>query len=120
MKVIHLNSNENSEQETLESVQTQFYFRWIVRLGLLLIVTLGFWYLILLNSLATSAFALESLKSERISIQQELEKWEIELAIPTSLYALESSEQVQQMEEIADKTFLEVKDEQMAFVETES
>lgn len=110
-KTTHINNTPNS---------TAIYFSWILRTGVLVIGGLGFWYLILLNSLATSAFALEGLKSERMQIQRELEQWEIALAIPTSLYALESSEQVQAMEDVTQKTYIEVRSGEVAYNESAS
>lgn len=93
-------------------------FGWILRAGLLLVVILGFWYLMLLNSLATRGFVLEELKNDRQQIQKELEKWDIALTIPTSLYALESSEQVQEMTVVEDPVFVEVRDGKLAMAES--
>jgi len=72
-------------------------FTWILRGSIFVALLLGFFYLLSLNKLATKGFALEELKTERMAIQQEVEKWDIEVTIPTSLYALQSSEQVQEM-----------------------
>ncbi len=116
MQVVHHDPHENIANESEDIVQTRNYFSWIIRTGIFLIFGLGFWYLILLNALATSAFALEELKSERIAIQKELERWEINLAIPTSLYALESTEQVQEMELVTDRSFIEVRGNEMAYL----
>ncbi len=116
MNVTHHTPHETQSPENTAVAETKNYFVWILRGGIFLIASLGFWYLILLNSLATSAFALEELKSERITIQKELERWEIELAIPTSLYALESTEQVQEMEIVEEKSFIEVRENQLAYL----
>ncbi len=116
MKVVHLDPHETIKNDSAAIAQTKNYFSWIIRTGIMLTVSLGFWYLILLNSLATSTFALEELKSERILIQKDLEKWEIELAIPTSLYALESNEQVQEMDDVTNKTFIEVSGDELAYL----
>ncbi|MCF7831163.1 hypothetical protein K9M41_04195 [Candidatus Gracilibacteria bacterium] len=70
----------------------------------------------LLNSLATQGFALEELKTERISIQQETEGWDIALAIPMSLYALQSSEQVQEMEKVDKRNYLYVREGEVAML----
>lgn len=118
MQVTQISPYEKTSDMQNISDQTAVYFSWIIRTGIFVISGLGFWYLILLNSLATSAFALEGLKSERIQIQRELEQWEIELAIPTSLYALESSEQVQSMEDITKKIYIEVNSGEVAFIES--
>ena len=66
------------------------------------------------SSLATRGFELETLKSERQTITQELEKAEIAATIPTSLYALRSSEVVQEMEKIKGQKFLRVMEGQVA------
>ncbi len=116
MNVVHHTPHESTNPEAVATVQTRNYFMWILNAGIALIIGLGFWYLILLNSLATSAFMLEELKSERIAIQKQIEYWDIELAIPTSLYALESTEQVQGMEEIEQKSFIEIKESQLAYL----
>lgn len=76
----------------------------LIGLGVLLL--LGFSYLMMMNSLATKGFALEGFKSERIALQKQLETVDIGLAIPTSLYALESSELVQQLPPVGQKLFL--------------
>jgi hypothetical protein len=68
----------------------------------------------LTSSLATRGFELEALKNERLSITQELEKVEISATIPTSLYALRSSEIVQEMPNIRKQKFLKVMEGQVA------
>ncbi|MBT3348969.1 hypothetical protein HN954_02160 [bacterium] len=90
-------------------------FAWILRAGFALIVMLGFWYLLLLNSVATRGFVLQEIKNERQDIRKEVEKWDIALTIPTSLYALGSAEQVQEMVAASDPIFLEVRAGQVAF-----
>lgn len=99
------------QQEALKIHRT---FRWIMISGITLSLGLGFVYLILLNSLATKGFALESLKLERSNIQKELEQWDIAVAIPSSLYALKSSEQVQEMETIEKRDFVFVREGKVA------
>lgn len=83
-------------------------FRFILQSGIILIALLGFWYLILLNSIATRGFDLQGLKSEGIVLQQELEQADIRLAIPSSLYALGASEQVQEMASVDRRYFIDV------------
>ncbi len=85
-------------------------FRFVVQSGIVLVAILGFWYLILLNSIATRGFDLQELKSDRMALQQELERADIRLAIPSSLYALGASEQVQEMEEVKHLTFIDVRE----------
>ncbi|MCF7917946.1 hypothetical protein K9L27_03025 [Candidatus Gracilibacteria bacterium] len=87
-----------------------------MRITIVVAVALGFVYVLFLNSLATQGFALEEMKAERIAIQREIEKWDISLAIPISLYALQSSEQVQQMQDVTEKKYLAVEEGQVAMV----
>lgn len=91
-------------------------FRFIIQAGLVLIVLLGFVYLLLLNSIATRGFDLEGLKSDRIALQQDLEQADIRLAIPSSLYALGASEQVQEMDTINRRQFIDVRESELAMV----
>jgi hypothetical protein len=106
-----------TEKKVVSSETTSNYFAWILKFGILIATILGFIYLILLNKLATQGFALESLKNERLRIQQDVESIEIAIAIPSSLYALSSNEQTQEMTNIKKVTFLEVEKGEMAFVE---
>ena len=94
--------------EAAERRLVKKHFFWVLRIGVLGLIALGFWYLLLLNSLATKGFELSELKTERVRIQKELEEWDIALTIPTSLYALGSSEQVQEMVDVDKKIFVEV------------
>lgn len=96
---------------------TEEIFGWIMRIGIIVSILLGFAYLIMLNSLATMGFDLESLKQDGLVLQKEAEAWDIELAIPSSLYALESLEQVQQMSGIEKKYYLEVYEGEVAMLE---
>jgi hypothetical protein len=113
MNVTNFSAHENSE--TVLSRLTQNYFVWILRGGIGLGVILGFVYLLLLNSLSIQGFALEEIKAERLEIQKITEATDIELAIPTSLYALQSSEQVQEMDLAEQKVFLKTTSEELAF-----
>lgn len=99
------------KQRSIEKSSTKGLFRKILNGGILLNVILGFTYLLMLNSLATRGFDLETLKTEKLKIQKQIEDIEIALAIPTSLYALESNEQLQEMADVESKTFLEVMDD---------
>ncbi len=94
------------QKRSLESASTNGVFRKILIGGVLMNVLLGFMYLMMLNSLATRGFDLENLKSEKMRIQKQVEAVDIALAIPTSLYALESNEQVQNMADVGRKIFL--------------
>jgi hypothetical protein len=89
-------------------------FNFVLRIGLFVIIVLGVFYIMLTSSLATRGFELEALKNERLSITQELEKVEISATIPTSLYALRSSEIVQEMPNIRKQKFLKVMEGQVA------
>jgi magnesium-transporting ATPase (P-type) len=114
MNVIHhCTSEQKNNAPTIAS--TRNYFDWILRLGILGAIILIFFYVMILNSLATRGFTLEEIKAERITIQKEREKWDIALAIPTSLYALHSSEQVQRMSDIEDKTYIRIQSGEVAF-----
>lgn len=103
-------------QSAEQALRTARSFGMIIKLGFVLAAILGFWYLTLLNSIATRGFVLSELKNERQLLQRELELVDIRLTIPTSLYALGSSEQVQEMAVIEDKEFLRVRDDQVAMV----
>lgn len=83
-------------------------FRFVLRVGVLCCGVLGMIYLVLLNNLATRGFALQELKNERLALQMETEQMDIQLAIPSSLYALGASEQVQEMEFIGKREFMDV------------
>jgi len=107
MNVTHFSASETLTPAE-NAARTSRIFGWILRVGALGAIMLGFGYLMLLNSLATRTFELGELKSRRVEIQKELQKWDIELAIPTSLYALGSSEQVQEMVDAKKKMFVEV------------
>jgi len=96
---------------------TRNYFAWIVRSAIVAIVGLGFFYLMCLNSLATRGFALEAIKSERLAVQKEMDEVEIATAIPSTLYALGSSEQVQAMEIVDSKIFLKIQKDGVAILE---
>lgn len=90
---------------------------WILRSGIMLNVALGFVYLLMLNGLATLGFDLESLKAEKLEIQKQHELMDIALAIPTSLYALESDESIQSMASVENKGYLRVFSGEVAVVD---
>ncbi len=104
-------TNKQTQKRSIEMAATSSGLRRIVQGGILLNVILGFTYLMMLNSLATQGFDLENLKTEKMQIQKQMEEIDIALAIPTSLYALESSEQVQNMARVRSRNFLEVVDD---------
>lgn len=116
MNVVHHSTTEVHDKAKSLAV-TAHSFAWVMRVSVLTAVILGFAYLMLLNSLATQGFALEELKAERLDIQKELEATEISLAIPISLYALQSSEQVQEMADIEDKRYVHVREGEVAMVQ---
>ena len=86
----------------------------LIRSGIIANLALGFGYLILLNGLSTQGFDLETLKAERIAKQRQLEVIDISLAIPASIYALESNEVIQEMPVVTYKNFLEVRNSEVA------
>ncbi|MCF7905722.1 hypothetical protein K9L63_00835 [Candidatus Gracilibacteria bacterium] len=115
MNVAHYSTTENIEKPGIARAEVNYSFVWILRGSFCVALILGFLYLMFLNTLATQGFALEELKTERMRIQKEVEKWDIAIAIPTSLYALQSSEQVQEMEDVAnEREFAFVKQGQVA------
>ena len=71
----------------------------------------------MLNGLATQGFDLETLKSDRLALQRQLEVADIALAIPASIYALESNEQIQAMPEVTRKGFLELRNAEVAMAD---
>lgn len=93
-------------------------FRWVMTAGTLVILLGGFWYLLLSNSLATMGFNLEELKSQNLVLQKQIEQQDISMAIPTSLYALESYPQVQNMDSVKSKQFVMVAEGEVAFLQT--
>jgi len=114
MNITHHSTTE-IEKPTHVTAAERDYFAWIRNIGILAIIALGFLYLLCLNSLATKGFALEEFKSQRMEIQKQIEAWDIALAIPTSLYALESSEQIQEMESVKnDREYLYIERGQVA------
>ena len=104
----------NNEKNLSLRVINERVFNRILLISILFIVALGTTYILLSSSLATRGFELEELKNERLSITQELEKAEIAATIPTSLYALRSSEIVQTMADIKGRKFLRVIEGQVA------
>jgi len=92
------------------------YLHNIIRSGIILNLVLGFSYLIMLNGLATQGFDLETLKAERIEKQRALEVVDIALAIPASIYALESNEAIQEMPQVSHKDFLQIRNSEVALI----
>lgn len=80
-------------------------------------VVMGFGYLIMLNGLATQGFDLESLKAERIALQKQVENADISLAIPLSIFALESDESIQEMPLVEYKDFLSIRNVDVAMLD---
>lgn len=82
----------------------------VVSVGLTLV------YLVMLNGLATQGFDMEILKARQLSLYQEIEVLDINLAIPSSLYALESNELIQTLPEANVKKFIEVKESDFVYL----
>jgi len=80
-------------------------------------ITLACIYLLILNAVATRGFDLELIKADQVDAQKRLELIDIETTIPSSIYALESNEQIQEMPDIGKKIFLSVKKHEMVFNE---
>jgi len=79
-------------------------------------VMLAVTYLVMLNGLATQGFDMEILKGQQLALYKEIEAIDISLAIPNSLYALESNELIQNLPEADTKSFVEVNESEFAFV----
>lgn len=88
----------------------------LIKSGIVVNLVLGFTYLIMLNGLATQGFDMEALKADRIVLQKQVETLDIALAIPSSIYALESNEVIQEMPLVAQKNFLEIRNAEVASV----
>lgn len=116
MEVVNFTANEKNPAQKKEKIKTKNYFKIFLAGGTVVNLVLSFGYLIMLNSLATRGFDLEALKLEKMTLQKEVESIDIALAIPTSLYALESNESVQLMEKVKEKEFFEVRDGEVAFL----
>ena len=105
---------ENNVKNLSIRVVNERAFNFILRIGVFVIIILGATYIMLTSSLVTRGFKLEELKNERLTITQELEKAEIAATIPTSLYALRSSEIIQEMASVKGQKFLRVMEGQVA------
>lgn len=120
MHVVQFNSQNTNTSTPLEvevavqKLETQKAFSWIIKVGIILSIALGFWYILLVNSLATRGFELEEERQNRTQIMKDVQKWDIALTIPTSLYALQSSERVQEMENIKNHEFVKINNGQLA------
>jgi len=102
--------------EVNHTVATQRLITRIIRSGIVINLVFGFAYLIMLNGLATQGFDLETLKAERIALQKQVELVDISLAIPSSIYALESNEMIQEMPQVASKSFLQIRNAEVAVI----
>lgn len=80
-----------------------------------LTIVLALVYLVMLNGLATQGFDMETLKADQLALHKEIETIDISLAIPSSLYALESNELIQNLPAADKKAFLEVLDSEFVF-----
>lgn len=116
MEVVNFTANKKNPLQKKEKIKTKNYFKNFLVGGTVINLALSFGYLIMLNSLATRGFDLEGLKIEKMNLRKEIEMIDIALAIPTSLYALESNESVQMMDQVKEKTFFEIREGEVAFV----
>ena len=71
-------------------------------------IVLAVLYLVMLNGLATQGFDMEVLKAEQLQLYKDIEAVDINLAIPSSLYALESNELIQSLPVADSKDFIEI------------
>ncbi|PID70072.1 hypothetical protein CSB37_03620 [bacterium DOLZORAL124_38_8] len=92
--------------------------QWILKLCFLAILPLFAWYILLTNAISTKGFILAQTKQEQEQLRQDLEKLDIDLTIPVSLYALESSEQVQEMKLITNPKFVEIQTSEVAMIQS--
>ena len=91
----------------------------VIWMVMILNLVFGCAYLLMLNSLSTQAFGLEGFKSEKLTLQKEMESIDIALAIPSSLYALQSNEVIQSLPNISrkNKIFVEIPSSELAFLQ---
>ena len=114
MHVKQFSAHESNPAPKVALGVSESYFQWIVRVGMGAIVVLAMAYLMMLNALATLGFDLENLKGENLALKKQVEAWDIEIAIPSSLYALESLEEVQAMSRVQQKTYLTIERDRVA------
>ena len=114
MNVTFFDPNQAHAPESLSAKITQHwqYFKFGV---FLLTCVLAIVYLVMLNGLATQGFDMETLKGQQMALHQEIEEIDISLAIPSSLYALESNELIQSLPTTEEKSFVEVYDSEYVF-----
>jgi hypothetical protein len=93
------------------TIHWQYFKLGIVTLTVILAVV----YLVMLNGLATQGFDVQILKADQLALHKEIEAIDISLAIPSSLYALESNELIQNLPTAEKKSFLEVRDTDFVF-----
>jgi hypothetical protein len=105
--------NSSTAQQT-STFWFDIFFHWSVLIGLGIVISLGSWYVILLNGLSTRGFALEEMKTEQASIYKEIEQLDILITVPSSIYALESSEQVQELSEVDNNKYFFVRSGEVA------
>lgn len=115
MNVTYFDPNQaHAAESTTAGVRVHWhYLRWGV--GVFTVV-LSMVYLIMLNGLATQGFDLESLKADQLALHKEMEAVDIGLAIPSSIYALESNELIQGLPLAEDKQFLAIEADHWAAV----
>lgn len=121
MQVHQFNSNSNNSTTAAVLRDSQKNadqkVAWILKICAIAAIPLFAWYILLANAISTKGFLLAQAKQEQDSLQQQIEKLEIELTIPVSLYALESSEQVQEMKTITKQNFVEIRNSEVALAQ---
>jgi len=93
-----------------------YYIRWGIGVT---VFALSIVYLVMLNALATQGFDMESLKAQQLELHKQVEAVDISLAIPSSIYALESNEQIQNMPGIDRKKFIGVDSRDFAWLQNQ-
>ena len=122
MQVHQLNSiqsNRNNTNSIIRDAQkiANHKIKWILKICFIISIPLFAWYILLANAISTKGFLLAQAKQEQEELVQKIEKIDIQLTIPVSLYALESSEQVQEMETIKKQKFIEVRNFEVALAQ---
>ena len=113
MNITYFEPDSNTPAFSLEKKISAHIKHFLVSVFILNVV-LGVVYLMMLNALATQGFDMEALKAEQLKYQKEVEDIDISLAIPSSIYALESNEMVQAMVPITYKQYLSLPADKVA------
>jgi len=117
MNVTYFDPNQAHAAENT-SIGITIHWQYLKLGVVILTIVLSVVYLVMLNGLATQGFDMESLKAKQLTLHKEIEAIDISLAIPSSLYALESNELIQNLPLAENKQFLEIDVNNLAFLES--